>query len=155
MATTKEKMLEAQTLIRAGQHDKARKLLATIDHPKAREWEAKLPAAPKGRSVGQRALTVIGGAAFILIVGTAIYYFAIVSPADAARSNLLTYCSDLNRSAGNTSTYGTCSRWASGDGMEFYRDEAEACASRSDGLDSLFNQCMIDEGVNPPGVILR
>ena len=39
-----DRLLQAQALIRAGRYDEARAVLATINHPKAREWEQKMDA---------------------------------------------------------------------------------------------------------------
>jgi hypothetical protein len=39
-----DQLLRAQFLIRAGRYDEARAVLATINHPKAREWEQKMDA---------------------------------------------------------------------------------------------------------------
>jgi hypothetical protein len=38
----RDKMLEAQALIKARRYAEARQILRTVQHPKAREWEAKL-----------------------------------------------------------------------------------------------------------------
>jgi hypothetical protein len=40
--TIRDRMLEAQALIKARRYAEARQILRTVQHPKAREWEAKL-----------------------------------------------------------------------------------------------------------------
>ena len=51
----RERMAAAQALIKAGEYAQARQLLRSIDHPKAREWLARLDTiAPEAKQRGKR-----------------------------------------------------------------------------------------------------
>jgi hypothetical protein len=65
----KQRMLQAKVAIKAKQYDKARKLLKGVDHPKAREWLAKLDkVAPKSK----RKISLIQYVIFCVIFGCAL-----------------------------------------------------------------------------------
>ena len=66
----KEEMLRAKELIKSKQYNEARKILKGIDHPKAREWEAKLPTLPKPKRNYLRIaliLVIVAGLVFAAI----------------------------------------------------------------------------------------
>ena len=79
MAQIKSKMKRAQELIKAGEYDKARRILVTVDHPKADQWLTRLNTIdpPKQQvEVKTKPEKKRGGCArtilFILIVGIAV-----------------------------------------------------------------------------------
>lgn len=70
MATDREKMESARAYIKVKDYDSARRLLKQVDHPKAREWESKLPAAPKPKRNYLRivlVLVIVAGLVFAAI----------------------------------------------------------------------------------------
>jgi len=67
---SKSKMLAAKQLIQEKKYTEARSILATVDHPTAREWEAKLdklaprkPLMPRGKKL--RVILLIAGLLFL------------------------------------------------------------------------------------------
>ena len=78
-----ERMLKARELIAAKRYAEARAILETIDHPKAKEWLAKLdviapnaaqpnPTSPSRKKPGRRYF-VVYGLIFILFLGGILY----------------------------------------------------------------------------------
>ncbi|MBZ0299730.1 MAG: hypothetical protein K8J31_08325, partial [Anaerolineae bacterium] len=71
---SRNQMQHAQQLIKQGRYDEARKLLRSIDHPKAREWLEKLDKRAPARAPRRRTGGGIGGR----IVGFLTYVLTIV-----------------------------------------------------------------------------
>jgi hypothetical protein len=87
---SKAKMQAAKELIQEKKYDDARKILATVDHPTAREWEAKLdrlspPATPtptrSNRTRGIRIWRNIWAVLALLSFGWICYGFMVSSQA--------------------------------------------------------------------------
>jgi hypothetical protein len=160
MTTTKEKLQQAKEYIQQRDYDRARRILNKLpDNATAQKWLAKLDeiapvAKPKKRPLIIRLLLALVVVLIVFGIAFTAYYLAVVRPADEVRSALIAYCLDLNREA-NTFDFSGCGDWAYGSGFDLYRDEVTACRSFSRGAESQFNECMKDEGVAPPGIILR
>lgn len=79
----KAQMELARQHIKSGEHDEARKLLSKINHPRAREWESKLPKTKRNR----RKMIVRGvliGLIVIALIGLAITIPRLQQNVDAA-----------------------------------------------------------------------
>lgn len=81
MATTKEKMIEAQQLIKARQYDDARRILVKIDHPKATEWLAKIDKVAPVKKTGFKMTPVIAGGAAVAVIGVILLMVFLTRPA--------------------------------------------------------------------------
>ena len=97
----KEQMLQARELIRAKQYDQARAILVTVDHPKAREWLARIdqigasspqtvPEVRPRRSSSKRGILVAGMVMVVLLValvGLVLIVPNLPNPLDAGSSS--------------------------------------------------------------------
>jgi hypothetical protein len=80
----KQRMLQAKEAIKAKEYDKARKLLKGIDHPKAREWLARLEKQSPKRKWGCTEYILIGIAGFFICA----FLSMLVSPQTTDDNNI-------------------------------------------------------------------
>jgi len=74
--STKEKMQTARAHIQRKEYDDARRILSTVDHPKAREWEAKIDRVAPRRSWLRRhwlKVVVVVFAVILVALGILVY----------------------------------------------------------------------------------
>lgn len=140
---SKAKMMYAKELIQAKEYDKARAVLRTVDHPAAREWEAKLDRIAPMRARRRWWRLALGVAGVLLVLGV-VGYLLVLKPSSerlSARINLSIYCLDW------TDDSAACDQWVD---QTFATREQEVmdCFYLSSELDS-FSGCMLFRGIKP------
>jgi hypothetical protein len=159
--TTKEKMQTAQALIQLKQYDKARAILRTVNHAKAREWEAKLDRiAPivlyrPGFYQRYRVWILIFAVAVLITAGIYLipYFNGIMAEQgermDTAvdenhtRITLASYCK-----AGNNARESICNQWAADIAQSNY-EAAKRCVDLElwPSSDTAFTNCLNQAGI--------
>lgn len=92
---TKQQMAQARALIESKDYDGARRILAKVDHPKAREWEQKLEARLPTKKPSNLWKWVVGIAVVLVIVAGALYIYQISeNTRESTRRLALDLCSD-------------------------------------------------------------
>lgn len=149
---SKAKMLAAKEAIQAKDYGKARAILETVDHPTARAWLGKLPAAkaPVKRRSRRRMWLAVAVAVLVLAAGAVWLFY--VQPnlyRIEVRTRAFGYCLDISPDVSS------CSAWSDSVAASVRYATIAACHQQSPELDAPFNDCMIAENILPPGVSRR
>jgi cytoskeletal protein RodZ len=148
MASVKERYEEALALAKAGKYDQARQILKTLNHPKARELEAKINAkAPtnkpkRGRNIALLSFLLVA----IVVIGFGVWTFIQrqqTSGQIERYARVFGYCLRV----ADTSQIEICDDWAEVIATE-EADTVNACHNNSPELDTPFYECLSDEGIN-------
>lgn len=157
---SKAKMLAAREAIQAQQYDKARSILKTVDHPKAREWLARLDEIAPQQTNQKKAsrlwialaavalVALIGSAAFVLLRGSG------NKPVSDIEERVVNYCLGLKAEYGGSTE--VCADWASNTvGTQSRLAVVQTCEQSARDSEEAFRDCLVEQDILPPGVTLQ
>lgn len=154
-------MKRAQELIQEKRYDEARAILKTVDHPKARDWLAKLDKIAPRKSTWRKfkPFVYLAILCVLLVVGYTAYssfqqtqeaarqMMNLAVEQNTVRSHLKIYCQEvIDRSETE------CDEWVSSVVGDQY-EGAKYCADSYDWIRQTeeFSNCLLSRGINPLG----
>jgi hypothetical protein len=154
---TKQAMQRAKHYIKNKQYDKARRILAKVDHPTARKWESKLDEVAPRRGWVQSVLNVVvwGIVGFVVLflayLGWAVFIADPVGYEIGVEGDLSRLCRDVYRDDIEGTTYendifAACRIAVDGEATGRYEAELRYCygETQKGELEAQFEQCLID-----------
>jgi hypothetical protein len=146
MTSKKEQFDRARAYIQLKEYSKARRILKTIDHPKAIEWLEKLDElAPERKGRGRAPILIV--VAIIVLVGSFLVYRNISAAnfRGDLKARLFVDCR-----ADTMYSYEYCYQWRDL-AVEVYYEEVAYCYRESERVANrdLFKECLADRGIQP------
>lgn len=154
MATVKERMLEAQQLIKAKDYEGARAILKKVKHPKAAEWLTRLDELAPVKPARRWWLWALVAVVLLLVMGVGVVgliYINNASTSGRLSARMTSYCLNVYTETHSTENFNKCDAWVN-DVLISQQSTVVACDQRSNGLDKPFADCLYDEYILPPGI---